>query len=182
LALSGLLALSGCSGGFGGFGGFGGDGLFEPARFNRTGGRRLAFSITPATVSDVQACAIGYDLARAIHATVSLRQTVLVRPARASECETHALHYLRRAGFRVNDLKNGAGAPLTIALDRAGRDRAGPVISAVATIGADLRIARTYRPVTTGVMAAGPIAVQHLNPATYSRTPRGPGAVPERTP
>ena len=45
-------------------------------------------------------------------------------------------------------------------------------MSAVATIGGDLRIARSYR---TGVIAEGPISIQHLNPDTYATQPASAG-------
>ena len=67
-------------------------------------------------VSEAQACAIGYDLARAIHDTVSLRRTVIVAPKNAGPCERHALNYLRLAGFRIDD---GAGNEQTTGSQRA---------------------------------------------------------------
>lgn len=116
-----------------------------------------------ARVSEVQACAIGYDLAREIHARVSLRRTVLLAPRRASACERHALDYLRRAGFRIDETGQG-GARLSIVLTRNDPE----TVSAVAQIGTGLRIARPYRPVATGVIAAGPVSIQHLDPDSYS--------------
>ncbi len=136
-------------------------------------------------VSEAQACAIGYDLARAIHDTVSLRRTVIVAPTRSSPCEHHALNYLRLAGFRIdqkaagdpsiNKAQQHAGVSLDIELaplDNGGFAAGdGVTVSAVATLGGDLRIARSYRPVRTGVIAEGPISIQHLNPDTYSTRP-----------
>jgi len=153
-----LALLAGCTGGVMPGGG-------DP--INRTGGSGVVISLTPGRVTEVQACAIGYDLARSIHEHVSLRRTVIVAPPRASACERHTLEYLRRAGFRV-DRSGGGGARMDIALDRAGVDETGrPVVSAVVDIGGDLRIARVYRPERTGVVAVGPVSVQHLDPNTY---------------
>lgn len=151
------------------------DGAPEGDRMTRhAGGSGVTFSVRTARVSEVQACAIGYDLAQAIHKTVSLKRTVLLAPRRASACERHTLEYLRRAGFRIDARKEGAGARLAISIDQAGRDAQGQTrVSAVAAIGSDLRIARPYRLARTGVYAAGPVSVQHLNPDTYS--PRPPG-------
>ena len=156
--LAALTLLAGCAGG-----------PFSASEaINRTGGDDVVISLTPARVTEVQACAIGYDLARAIHAHVSLRRTVILAPRRASDCERHTLTYLRRAGFRIDE-PGGTGARLTIALDRAGHDATGqPLVSAVAGIGGDLRIARPYRLVRTGVIAAGPVSIQHLDPNTYN--------------
>ena len=53
-------------------------------------------------LTEAQACAVGYDLAREIHTRISLKRTVLVAPRRAAACERHALEYLRRAGFRID--------------------------------------------------------------------------------
>ena len=136
-------------------------------------------------VSEAQACAIGYDLARAIHDTVSLRRTVIVAPKNAGPCERHALNYLRLAGFRIDDgadsdkTTGGQRAPgvtLDIELTRfdgasAGR---GDTVSAVARLGRGLTIARSYRPAHSGVIALGPVSIQHLNADTYS--PRGSSA------
>ena len=119
-------------------------------------------------VSEAQACAIGYDLARAIHDTVSLRRTVIVAPTRSSPCERHALTYLRLAGFRIDETRQDEGsAGGNLDIELAPLD--GDTVSAVATLGGDLRIARSYRPVRTGVIAQGPISIQHLNPDTYTR-------------
>ena len=144
------------------------DGRYMDAPFNGTGGSRTVMSITPAQVSTVQACAIGYDLAQTIHATISLRRTILLAPKRTSACERHTLNYLRKAGFQIND-SDQSGASFRIALDRAGGDRRGQIVSAIAEIGDGLRISRTYRPMPTGVMANGPVSIQRLNPLSYRR-------------
>ena len=170
-------------------------------------------------ISEAQACAIGYDLAHAIHDTVSLRRTVIVAPTRSSSCERHALNYLRLAGFRIDQgattntrtAQNPAGVTLDIELtrfdggfaqgkrsaavpggkrsaavhaDKNGGSVAGhsDTVSAVARLGRGLTIARSYRPAHTGVIAVGPISIQHLDPDTYARRPavagdrRGGGA------
>ncbi|WP_419738619.1 hypothetical protein [Ruegeria sp.] len=127
-------------------------------------------STGPVRLGQAQACAIGYDMARQIHTHVSLRQTVLLAPKRVSPCEAHALNYLRQAGFRIDETQTG-GASFDITLTRAGED----TVLAIARIGADLRITRAYQPVHTGVIAAGPVSVQHLAPDTYTLR-RNPGA------
>ncbi len=116
-----------------------------------------------ARVSAAQACAIGYDLARSIHDRVSLRRTVIVAPKRETACERHALEYLRRAGFRIDRTGQG-GVSFDVTLDRLDAD----TVSAVAEVGGTLRIARLYRPVRTGVLPAGPVSVQDLDPDTYA--------------
>ena len=135
-----------------------------------------------AEVSEAQACAIGYDLARAIHDTVSLRRTVIVAPKNAGPCERHALNYLRLAGFRIDDNagtyqisgnETPVGVTLDIELTRFGGSSAGggDTVSAVARLGRGLTIARSYRPAHTGVIALRPVSIQHLDADTYR--PRG---------
>ncbi len=141
-----------------------------------------------AVVSEAQACAIGYDLARAIHDTVSLRRTVIVAPTRSSPCERHALNYLRLAGFRIDQKAAGdppenagpkpAGVTLDIELTRfgnGGKAAGGDTVSAVARLGRGLTIARSYRPAHTGVVALGPVSIQHLDPDTYATRPASSG-------
>lgn len=122
------------------------------------------FTPADAQVTGVQACAIGYDLARQVHDRVSLRQTILLAPRRATECERHALTYLARAGFRIDTTGQG-GTPFDVTLTQLDAD----TVSAVTRIGADLRIARSYRPVATGVLPAGPPSIQHMNPDSYTQ-------------
>lgn len=127
-----------------------------------SGSTARPFLTSNANVTPVQACAIGYDLARQIHDRVSPRRTVLLAPSRATTCEAHALAYLRRAGFRIDETGQG-GARFTIALAQIDPE----TLSAVARIGDALTIARTYRPARTGVVAIGPVSVQHLDPDRY---------------
>ena len=115
-----------------------------------------------ASLSEAQACAIGYDLAREIHDRVSLRRTVILAPRRQTDCEKHTLEYLRRAGFRIDETGRG-GLAFDVQVDRIGAE----TVSALATIGGSLRIGRVYRPVRTGVIAATAVSVQELNPDTY---------------
>lgn len=125
------------------------------------------------SVTQAQACAIGYDLARQVHDLVSLRQTVLLAPRRATPCERHALTYLARAGFRIDTTGQG-GTAFGVSLTRRDAD----TVSAVVRIGSGLRIARSYQPVATGVRAAGPPAIQHMNPDQYAQRPSGKGSPP----
>ena len=128
-----------------------------------TGSLTGAFSGSgDAGLTDVQACAIGYDLARQVHERVALRSTVLLAPARESSCERHALEYLRRTGFRIDETGQG-GATFDVRVDRLGDGD----VAAVAEIGGSLRIARMYTPVGTGVLASSAVTVQQLDPDTY---------------
>ena len=115
-----------------------------------------------AGLSDVQACAVGYDLARQVHERVALRRTVLLAPGRENSCERHALEYLRRTGFRVDETGQG-GTAFDITLSRMEDGD----VAAVAEIGGSLRIARMYTPVATGVLASSAVTVQQLDPDTY---------------
>lgn len=124
------------------------------------------FVLGDARLTQAQNCAIGFDMAREIHNRVSLRQTVFLAPPRASDCERHALNYLRQAGFRIDESGIG-GASFDIRVDRVDAD----MVSVVATIGDSLRISRSYNPVRTGVIAASAISVQDLDPDTYASRP-----------
>ncbi|MYE12232.1 MAG: hypothetical protein F4X99_11370 [Gammaproteobacteria bacterium] len=115
-----------------------------------------------AGLREVQACAIGYDLAREVHERVALRRTVLLAPGRGNACERHALEYLRRTGFRIDET-GGGGATFDIVIERMEDGD----VAAVAEIGGSLRIARMYTPVATGVLAASAVTVQQLDPDTY---------------
>ena len=127
------------------------------------GGNAPFHGVREARVTQVQACAIGYDLARQTHDRVSLRRTILLEPPRATGCETHALNYLRQAGFRIAG-SGQVGARFDISLSRYDAD----TISAVARIGNELTITRSYRPSQTGVFALGPVGVQNLDPETFA--------------
>ena len=115
-----------------------------------------------AGLSDVQACAVGYDLARQVHERVALRRTVLLAPGRENSCERHALEYLRRTGFRIDETGQG-GVTFDITVDRMEDGD----VAAVAEIGGSLRVSRMYTPVATGVLASSAVAVQQLDPDTY---------------
>ena len=115
-----------------------------------------------AGLTDVQACAIGYDLAREVHGRVALRRTVLLAPAPENSCERHALEYLRRTGFRIDETGQG-GVRFAVDVDR----MADGDVAAVAEIGGSLRISRMYTPVQTGVLASSAVTVQQLDADTY---------------
>ena len=140
-ALAALALAQGCAGG----------GLAEALRGGGDAG-----------LSDVQACAVGHDLAAQVFERVSLRRTVLIAPARPGACERHALEHLRRTGFRIAGTGRG-GTAFGIAVERT----EGGDVAAVAEIGGGLRIARMYTPVATGVRAASAVTVQRLDPDTY---------------
>ena len=115
-----------------------------------------------AGLTDVQACAIGYDLAREVHGRVALRRTVLLAPAPENSCERHALEYLRRTGFRIDETGQG-GVRFAVDVDRMEDGD----VAAVAEIGGSLRISRMYTPVQTGVLASSAVTVQQLDADTY---------------
>ena len=128
-----------------------------------TGGLTGAFSGSgDAGLTDVQACAVGYDLARHVHERVALRRTVLLAPGRENACERHALEYLRRTGFRIDETGQG-GVTFDVTVDRLEDGD----VAAIAEIGGSLRIARMYTPVASGVLASSAVSVQQLDPDTY---------------
>lgn len=116
-------------------------------------------------LTEVQACAIGYDMARTIHQSISLKDTVVIAPTRTTECEEHTLRYLRLAGFSVDETgQNGGRRALEIAVT----DEAEGQVTVVATVAGNLRIARRYRLADLGVYAASAPSIAQL-PAEYRR-------------
>ena len=150
------MTLTGCTAG----GGY----VHQDARQNRDITERPKSSHPRARISAAQSCAIGFNLSEIIYDEVSLRATVLLAPRTSIPCETYALGYLARAGFAVDRTGQG-GSSFDITLTHTGTDQ----VSAVAQVGQDLRIARSYRLVRTGVVALGPVSYQRLNPDIYTR-------------
>ena len=140
--MMGLVLLSGCSG----------MGLWT------TSGRTIP-------LSEAQYCAVGHDLARQISEHVSVRGIILVSPGKRSRCESYALHYLRRAGFAVDE--TGAAPTFTVDLEYAGDTS----FQATASIGRTLRISRLYEPGDGGVYPVGPVSVMRLSARTVWRAP-----------
>ena len=116
-------------------------------------------------LSEAQYCAVGHDLAGQIAEHVSVRGIILVSPARRSRCEDYALHYLRRAGFAVDE--TGASPTFNVDLAYAGEAR----FQATASIGRTLRISRLYEPGDGGVYPVGPVSVMRLSARTVWRAP-----------
>ena len=116
-------------------------------------------------LSDAQQCAVGHDLARQIADHVSVRGIVLVSPRRQTACEEFALHYLRRAGFAVDE--SGRSPTFRVELARASET----TFTATASVGRTLRISRTYSPGDGGVHPESPVAVMRLSARTVWRAP-----------
>lgn len=116
-------------------------------------------------LSEAQYCAVGHDLAKQIAEHVSVRGIILVSPGRRSRCEDYALHYLRRAGFAVDE--TGASPTFNVDLEYAGEAR----FQATASIGRTLRISRLYEPGDGGVYPIGPVSVMRLSARTVWRAP-----------
>ena len=126
-------------------------------------------SVTRASheLSPVHACAIGYDMARTIHQSIALRETVVIAPARRNDCEDHVLRYLRLAGFAVDDSGQTSSRP---AFDVEVIDVTDGAATVVATVAGNLRVARQYRLAETGVYAASAPSIVEL-PSQYRRKP-----------
>lgn len=120
-------------------------------------------------LQQAQACAIGYDLAREVHRRISLKRTVLLAPQNPSPCEYHALDYLRRAGFQIDEARKSSlgGTGFNVTLARMDAE----TITATGSIGGTLKISRSYRPVISGVIATSPPAILNLDPDTYTPKP-----------
>ncbi len=112
-------------------------------------------------LTPVQACAIGYDMARTIHQSISLRKTVVIAPGKSTSCETHALHYLRLAGFAVDESGN---ADARTALDIDVTPGENEEVTVLATVAGNLRVARRYRLASEGVYAASAPSIANLPP------------------
>lgn len=116
--------------------------------------------LTPA-----QYCAVGHDLSRQIADHVSVRGIILVSPSKRTPCEDYALHYLRRAGFAVDE--SGRSPTFQVALTYTGET----TFQATASIGRTLRISRVYTPGDGGVYPMTPVSVMRLSARTVWRAP-----------
>ena len=116
-------------------------------------------------LSEAQYCAVGHDLARQIAGHVSVRGIILVSPERRTRCENYALHYLRRAGFAVDE--SGASPTFDVELAYAGE----AAFQATASIGRTLKISRIYEPGDGGVYPVSPVSVMRLSARTVWRAP-----------
>ncbi|WP_299083372.1 hypothetical protein [uncultured Ruegeria sp.] len=116
-------------------------------------------------LTPVQSCAIGYDMARTIHRSISLRDTVVIAANKTSDCEKHALRYLRLTGFAVDESgqKNARKA-----LDIEVMDESDGAVTVVATVAGNLRIARSYRLAEQGVYASSAPSIVQL-PSEYRK-------------
>ena len=116
-------------------------------------------------LSEAQYCAVGHDLARQIAGHVSVRGIVFVSPRRQSACERYTLHYLRRAGFAIDE--SGASPTFRVELAYASET----TFTATASVGRTLRISRIYSPGDGGVHPESPVAVMRLSARTVWRAP-----------
>ncbi|MCY3875177.1 MAG: hypothetical protein OXF88_12900 [Rhodobacteraceae bacterium] len=137
-----LLALAGCTSPFPGFG---------------SGGT--------VSLDDAHACAVGHDLARKIAENISVRGNVFVSPRRRTTCERFALHYLRRAGFAIDE--GGRSPTFGIELDYVSESE----FQATASIGRTLRISRVYVPGDGGVYPVSPVSIMRMSGRTVWRAP-----------
>jgi hypothetical protein len=111
----------------------------------------------PAKVQDIHACAIGYDLARAVSRKINVRGTVLEVPTRQSACEVQMIHYLRLAGYAIEEVSGGRGFDVSLNQDESG------AVQAVGKIGDTLTVSRQYRLAPTGVYALSDISIFEMD-------------------
>lgn len=112
-----------------------------------------------AVLSEVQECAIGYDMARRIYELVRVRGTVIRLAPDLGDCGRHAARYLRRAGFAVDET-----APRSNARSDTRSDTPAFTMTTFETPAADtvivttsvpgLRLTRAYWRAETGVLPA----------------------------
>ena len=129
-------AVSACSGASGGFAPVSGRNM-EMAR------------LTPA-----QSCAIGYDMARQLYKVAQVSKTVIRVSPSLGTCGTWAAHYLRRAGFAVDETATRRDV-YVFTVRTYEQDRT--VIATAHLPG--LRLTRAYRPTPFGVTPASGFAV-----------------------
>ena len=110
-------------------------------------------SVDPAKVQNIHACAIGYDLARAVSRKINVRGTVLEVPTRQSACEAQMIHYLRLAGYSIEEVSGSRGFDVSLTQDESG------AVQAVGKIGDTLTVSRQYRLAATGVYALSDISI-----------------------
>lgn len=112
---------------------------------------------TPAKVQDIHACAIGYDLARAVSRKINVRGTVLDVPTRQTACEAQMIHYLRLAGYSIEEVPGSRGFDVSLNQDESG------AVQAVGKVGNTLTVSRQYRLAPTGVYALSDISIFELD-------------------
>ncbi|MCY3875603.1 MAG: hypothetical protein OXF88_15090 [Rhodobacteraceae bacterium] len=130
-----------------------------------SGGLPWTFASRSVPLSEAQYCAVGHDLARQVADHVSVSGIILVSPRRRTRCEHYTLHYLRRAGFAVDE--SGASPTFNVALAYAGETK----FQATASIGRTLKISRIYEPGDGGVYPVSPVSVMRLSARTVWRAP-----------
>jgi hypothetical protein len=107
-------------------------------------------------LTSVQECAIGYDLAQQIYKRVSLKNATILAPVRQSGCESHAINYLRQAGFKIDGREQKDG--FKVAVTETGDFE----VTALATVGKGLKLSRRYQLAETGVFPASGVTVLAL--------------------
>lgn len=107
-------------------------------------------------ITDVQECAVAYDLSQQIYARVRLTTTTIVAPRRESTCEEYAMQYLALAGYQV-DRTGLTGDAEAFDIELISREP--NQVLAVASIGDDLRMSRVYSLAERGVYPASPVSV-----------------------
>lgn len=107
-------------------------------------------------LTPVQECAIGFDLAQQIYKRVSLKDATILAPLRKSGCETHAINYLRQAGFKIDGREQEDGFEVVIS------ESGDFEVMAVATVGKGLKLSRSYQLAETGVYPASGVSVLAL--------------------
>ena len=90
---------------------------------------------------------------------------ILVSPRRRTRCENYTLHYLRRAGFAVDE--SGTSPTFNVEIAYAGE----ATFQATASVGRTLKISRIYEPGDGGVYPVSPVSVMRISARTVWRAP-----------
>ncbi len=111
-----------------------------------------------AKVSEAQACAIGYDLAKQIYGLVDITNTTITMSPKLGSCATHAAHYLRKAGYGVDETAKRHQSD-QFAISTFSDKETGQIIATAYLPG--LKVSRAYKLGDAGVYATSPIDVTY---------------------
>jgi len=103
-------------------------------------------------------CAIGYDLAQQVYNLVQVTKTVIIVSPKLGDCGEHAIKYLRKAGYAVDETATQASAhQFSIATYE---DKETGSVFATAHL-PGLKLTRGYKRGVTGMYPLTPVNLVH---------------------
>ena len=103
-------------------------------------------------------CAIGYDLAQQVYRLIQVTNTTIVVSPKLGECAKHAVKYLRKAGYAVDETATQASAH-QFGITTYVAKETGHVFATAFLPG--MRLTREYGRGTTGVYPLSPVDVSY---------------------